>query len=107
MAGKQPAGTGGAVSGPGSMGAAIEIDPQVRSMGDGEGAVLLHLETGKYHSLNGTGARIWSEIASGSTLAEILDRLAQTCEVPRDRLEDDVLQFVRGLEQRGLVRVRD
>lgn len=89
-----------------SMDQVFELQPHVRSMSDPNGAVLLDLEAGRYYSLNGIGARIWSKAGEGLTLAEILRDLQACYQVPSERLESDLTAFIRGMEEKGLVRVR-
>ncbi|HVG08068.1 MAG TPA: PqqD family protein [Thermoanaerobaculia bacterium] len=83
----------------------IGIEPHVRSMIDGDGAVLLDLKAGRYYSLNGVAAGIWSRVEKGLTLPQILDELRQTYQVPAERLQADLAAFVRAMEEKGLLRV--
>lgn len=84
----------------------VRIEPHVRSMIDGDGAVLLDLKAGRYYSLNGVGARIWSRAEKGMTLAQILEDLQQTYQVPSEKLAADLTAFVRAMEEKGLLRAR-
>ncbi len=84
----------------------VKIEPHVRSMIDGDGAVLLDLKAGRYYSLNGVGARIWSRAEKGMTPEQILDDLRRTYQVPAERLAADLTAFVRAMEERGFVRGR-
>lgn len=84
----------------------LEVRPHVRAMSDSNGAVLLDLEAGRYYSLNGLGAKIWSKAEQGSTPAEILRELQEAYQVPLEKLEHDLTTFLRGMEEKGLVRVR-
>ena len=80
------------------------IHPQVRFIANQEGAVLLHLQRGRYQSLNGTGAAIWSDIMSGASSEEIVSRVCRRFpQVPHDRVESDVARFLSALATRGLV----
>lgn len=80
------------------------IHPKVRFIANQEGAVLLHLDRGRYESLNGTGAAIWGDIMDGASSDEIVSRVCQR--FPRathDRVESDVARFLSDLASRGLV----
>jgi hypothetical protein len=69
----------------------------------GEEAVILHLATGTYYSLDAIGARIWPLLEQGKTLAEVCTVISDEYEVPADELERDVLDLVGTLASHGLV----
>jgi hypothetical protein len=80
------------------------IHPNVRFIANQEGAVLLQLERGRYESLNGAGAAIWSDITSGVSSEEIVSRVCRRFpRTPHDRVESDVARFLSDLALRGLV----
>jgi hypothetical protein len=80
------------------------IHPKVRFIANQEGAVLLHLERGRYESLNGAGAAVWSDIMSGASSEEIVSRLCHRFPQARqDCVESDVARFMSDLVSRGLV----
>lgn len=80
------------------------IHPKVRFIANQEGAVLLHLERGRYDSLNGTGAAIWGDLMGGASSDEIVSRVCERFpQAPRDRIESDVVRFLSDLASRGLV----
>jgi hypothetical protein len=82
----------------------LTLEPHVRSMIDGDGAVLLDLKAGRYYSLNGVGAKIWSRAEKGMTLSQIVADLQATYQVPADKLAADLAAFVRNMEEKGLLR---
>jgi coenzyme PQQ synthesis protein D (PqqD) len=84
----------------------VRIEPHVRSLMDGDGAVLLDLKAGRYYSLNGVGARIWSKAEKGMTLSQILDDLQKTYQIPVEKLAADLTAFVSAMEEKGLLRAR-
>jgi len=84
----------------------VRIEPHVRSMIDGDGAVLLDLKAGRYYSLNGVGAKIWTRAEKGMTPSEILADLQQTYRIPQEQLAVDLAAFVVAMEERGLLRAR-
>ena len=67
-------------------------------------AVLLHLETQRYFSLNETGVVIWDLLAASPTLDEVAAALAQTYEAEHEILVASVQRFLDELERDGLVR---
>jgi hypothetical protein len=82
----------------------VRIEPHVRSMIEGDGAVLLDLKAGRYYSLNGVAAKIWSRVEKGMTLPQILADLQQIYQVPAEKLTSDLTAFVRTMEEKGLLR---
>ena len=68
-------------------------------------AVLLHLGTKSYFSLNPTGAIMWQGIAQGKTLAEVSQDLTQKFDVTSDRAASSVLQLADQLVGTELMRV--
>src|SRR5215210_8532294 len=76
----------------------IKIESHVRSLMDETGALLLDLKEGRYYSLNGVGARIWSRVETGMTPSQILEDLKRTYQVPAERLTEDLTAFVRSME---------
>lgn len=67
-------------------------------------AVLLHLETQRYFSLNETGVAIWELLAASPTLDEVALALARTYEGEHEVLVNSVQRFMAELEHDGLVR---
>jgi hypothetical protein len=67
--------------------------------------VVLNLETGRYHGLNGSGGRMLQTLDGASSIAEAADALAADWDVPRERLERDLRELCTGLAERGLVEV--
>ena len=85
----------------------LRRNPQVvvRDLAEGQGGVLLHLDSGQYHGLNPVGLVIWELIEDGSTVGEVVDRLRDRVEDPPPSLESDVLSFVASFHERDLVLV--
>lgn len=81
----------------------LRASPLVRSMRDEDGAVLLDLEGGKYYSLNGIGADIWTRVEGGADLETLLIDLQESYQVEREVLARDLQHFLESLESRGLI----
>ena len=77
----------------------------VRTLADGSGAVVLHLDTAAYHGLNAMGSLIWKILEDGVSFGTLVERVRAEVEGAPPTLEDEVAGFVRGLEERGLVTV--
>ena len=71
---------------------------------DSNEAVLLHLGSQRYFSLNETGVAIWDLLSAPRSLDEIVDALAEVYASDREALSASVARFVQELERDGLVR---
>lgn len=71
-----------------------------------EETVILNLESGMYHGLNQTAARMVTTLQESASVAAAIDVLAAEFQQPRERIEQDVLSLCRTLDERGLI-VRD
>lgn len=70
-------------------------------------AVLLHMETHKYYSLNHTGLLVWTLLSKGETLSSISDHIAQEYGIQPEQAKSDVSQLVDELTAAGLVLRKD
>lgn len=77
-----------------------------QELGGGEGGVLLHLESGQYHSVNETGTLIWGLLDNGCTLPELISGLRTHFQDAPPEIEEDVSSFVDDLLQRNLIVIR-
>ena len=66
-------------------------------------AILIHLETGFYYSLDGSGSEIWDLAAGGRTRDEITAGLRQRYDAPPGAVEDGVASLVGRLLEEGLI----
>ncbi|MBX3190014.1 MAG: PqqD family protein [Labilithrix sp.] len=69
---------------------------------DGE-LVLLDLARGDYYGLDAIGARLWSGLIAGRTVADITRELAPDYDVEPETLRADLLDLARDLAEKGLV----
>jgi hypothetical protein len=73
-----------------------------RELSDGA-AVLLHLDSGAYYSLNEVGVLIWKLLENGRTFASLVEQVrARIVDAPPE-LPDDVREFLGALNERNLV----
>jgi len=70
-------------------------------------AVLLHLGTKMYYSLNETGLRIWQMLSLGLTLGEISERLQDEFDVTPAKVQESVNCLIGELITEKLVEVVD
>jgi hypothetical protein len=83
----------------------LRRNPRVeyRSMGEGEGGVLLHLDTAAYHGLNEVGALIWRLLEEPKPLDVLLRELGGELQEVPPRFEDEIRQFLSELAERDLI----
>jgi hypothetical protein len=68
-----------------------------------EGAVLLHLESGLYYSLDAVGLEIWRQIEGGRRVEDIARAVTERFDVQHDAAEAAVVSFVEQLARERLV----
>ena len=77
---------------------------EFRSLGEGEGGVILHLDTAAYHGLNGGGVMIW-ELLDGITFDDLIRELQVRLDDSPPNLDEDITRFIESLAARDLVRL--
>ena len=70
-----------------------------------DGAVLLHLGSGQYHSLNPVGARIWEILEKPMSEEQLTRQIVAEFEASDDMVAQDVTSFLKELVDRKLVEV--
>ena len=70
---------------------------------DGDEAVLLHLDTKQYFSLNATGYFIWKQLGSERRLGDVAEALCTHYDVSPEQAETSVLTLVEQLYNEHLV----
>ena len=83
--------------------APIKRNPKVAHRPLAEGGVLLHLDSGQYHGLNGVGLLVWGLLDGEPTFDRLLADLRGRLADPPDRLESDIDSFLDGLLSRDLI----
>jgi len=74
-----------------------------RRLAEGEGGVLLHLESGEYHGINEVGCLIWELVDGERTVDGLVVALGEDIEDPPADLADQVIAFLDSLRGRDLV----
>ncbi|HKP91597.1 MAG TPA: PqqD family protein [Thermoleophilaceae bacterium] len=69
--------------------------------------VILNLESGMYHGLNPTAARMLEELERSPSVTAAVDALTAELGQPREVIERDLVAFCHSLEERGLVERHD
>lgn len=70
-----------------------------------DGAVVLHMGTKRYYSLNETGAAIWRLIEESTTIEEIPALLSASYDVTVDEARREVDALLEALEEKTLITV--
>jgi hypothetical protein len=73
---------------------------------DGE-TIIIHLDTGDYYSLTGSGSEIWALLGVASSASEICAELARRHTCPEEEIRDPLENFIADLEREGLVEYSD
>jgi hypothetical protein len=84
----------------------LSIDPQVIWQDVFSEAVLLHVRTEAYYSVDEVGTEIWKGIQEDLPLSEIRDRLTTLFEVSPQQCESDLLAFAGSLVDNQLATIR-
>jgi len=65
--------------------------------------VILNLDSGMYHGLNATAAKMLETLEQRASVDEAVESLAAEFDQPRDVIERDVLALCQTLGERGLI----
>lgn len=65
--------------------------------------VVLNLQTGKYHGLNATAARMLDALEKAPCVRDAATELAGTYEQPQEMIESDLCNLCASLLERGLI----
>jgi len=84
----------------------VQPDPDVvlTELDDNE-AVLLHLETKMYYTLNETGIRIWQLLSEGHSVGEACEIIHNDYDILPDAAQKSVFKLTRELIAERLIRV--
>jgi hypothetical protein len=69
--------------------------------------VMLNLQTGRYHGLNPTGARMVEALGRSPTVREAVTDLAAEYGIGVQEIEDDLCDLCAQLLERGLLQAND
>jgi coenzyme PQQ synthesis protein D (PqqD) len=81
------------------------ISPDAAFAAVHDGAVVLHMGTKRYYSLNETGAFVWTRLEDGVARAEIVAQVVSEYEVGIAEAEIAVAHLLDELIQESLIRV--
>ena len=69
--------------------------------------ILLSMQSAMYYGLDEVASRIWELVRDPIQVSEISETIAREYDVERLRCEADVIEFLRELETKGLIEVRN
>jgi hypothetical protein len=88
-----------------SINGRFELDKQVVFTPlDSSEAVLLHLDTKAFYTLNETASRVWQLLSTGHSPSQIADALAAEFDVEPERAQADVVSVCGELQAERLIR---
>lgn len=68
-------------------------------------ALIIHLTSGSYYSLNTVGTRVWESIDGTRTAGEVAKVIQEEYDAEADLVEAEVMSLLTDLVQEGLVQV--
>lgn len=84
----------------------VQSTGQVAAELDGELA-MMSIENGEYYVLDPVASRTWELIAQPIAVSDLCGKLMEEYEVEAETCRRDVLDFLEGMHQRGLVDLRE
>ena len=81
----------------------LRVAPAVHFRRFGGELVVLDLSGGEYFALNEMGARIWSDLAQGRAVSDVVEGLAQEYELDQAQASSDLEAFADELVAKGLL----
>ena len=79
------------------------LSDTVRSTHGQDGAIVLDIRQGQMFNVNFVGSRILQLLGEGYLQSEIIDAIVREFDVSRDRVENEVGQFLQTLQKHHLV----
>ena len=84
----------------------VSKDPsQIISRTVDDEALIIHLSSGSYYSLNAVGTRVWESIDGSRTAGEVAEIIHQEYDSDFATVETEVMSLLADLVQEGLVQV--
>jgi hypothetical protein len=83
----------------------IRAHPQVLSQRGADSIVLLSLDSGRYYTLEGVGARIWELCDGTRSQRDVGVAISREFDVPLEQVEADLAELIDDLAQEELLAV--
>ena len=81
-------------------------DVSYQPLGDGEGAVVLVIESGQLFTCNDTTSAFLAAIDGKRSFADVVEGMLESFNVSADQLREDLAALATELQQEGVVRIR-
>lgn len=85
----------------------VRLAPDVRSVSDEDGAVLLNLRDGRYYGVNRLGAQICAALTEGANPSDLVEDLLKTYNSNADTIRRDVEKFLGVLRSKQMLLSED
>jgi len=82
----------------------LQLSESVRTSIDRDGAVVLDVARGTILRLNRTGASLLQLLAQGGEEPTLASEFSRLWEIPLDRAQQDVSEFLASLDAHGILR---
>ena len=73
----------------------------------GKDTIIMTEDSEEIHTLNETGTFIWFAVDGKRKLSKLAAMLCDEFDVPRDKACAELLSFINGLENKGLIKLVD
>ena len=77
-----------------------------QSLGEGEGGVVLHIESGQLFTCNDTTSAFLSAIDGRRSFQELVKTLLEMFDVSEEKLRSDLIALAEQLQQVGIVTIQ-
>ena len=67
--------------------------------------VMMNIQSGKYYGMDTIGSRIWELINEKIQVQQVVDQLLEEYDVSQEQCKNDVLEFLKELNENKLVEV--
>ena len=74
-------------------------------LGEGEGAVLLVIDSGQLYTCNDTTSAFLAALDGKRSFADVVQTLLETFDVSPDRLRQDLMALAEELQKEGLLQI--
>lgn len=85
---------------------ALSDNVSYQPLGDGEGAVVLIIDSGQLFTCNDTTSAFLAAVDGQRSFGDVVRSLLSTFDVSQDELRNDLASLAEELQQEGIVRIQ-
>ncbi len=85
---------------------ALSENVSYQPLGDGEGAVVLIIDSGQLFTCNDTTSAFLAAVDGQRSFGDVVRSLLSTFDVSQDELRNDLASLAEELQQEGIVRIQ-